>query len=257
MRTHQDGPATASRPTPAVAATVDAAVRSQAGTERPCNEDRAFVGQTVFAVADGMGGGRDGDVAAEEAMVAARAADDRWADATPVVEQLRRVVEEANTRVHGREGPGARDTRMGTTLTVVAVTCGQVAIAWVGDSPAFRVRDGRCEKLTMDHTLVHRLVEQGDLEPDEAWGHPRNNVITRAVGPRDDVDVDTTSADVRGGDWVVVCSDGISDAVRPEVIAELVASSSDASSACDRLVEAALRGESSDDLTALVLRIAG
>src|SRR5205085_5238801 len=117
-------------------------------------------------------------------------------------------VREANARIHERSHRHAEEAGMGTTLTAMYVGAREVTIAHVGDSRAYRLRDGTLERLTDDHSLVDELIRDGRLTPEEALEHPQRSVITRALGNESDVEVDTRSVSGRSGDVYLLCSDG-------------------------------------------------
>src|SRR5437867_6048162 len=123
------------------------------------------------------------------------------------------LIQEANRRVYDRSNEDPNASGMGTTMTVALVEDGQVSFGHVGDSRAYRVRDGRLEQLTEDHSLVAELMKSGKLSPEEAEVHPQRSVITRALGTDPDVDVDTYTVPVEDGDLFLLCSDGLTTMV--------------------------------------------
>ena len=139
------------------------------------------------------------------------------------------IVRAANTRVFERALEDPTVAGMGTTATVALVDeqAGTIALAQVGDSRAYRYRDGALEQLTTDHSLVGELVRLGRLTEDEAAVHPHRSVITRALGTEPDVDVDTSTVDVAAGDLILLCSDGLSAMVRDDEIARVLEASGD------------------------------
>jgi protein phosphatase len=147
---------------------------------------------------------------------------------------------------------------MGTTLTVALVESSDtVAIGHVGDSRAYRVRDGRLEQLTEDHSLVGEMMRSGKLSAEEAEAHPQRSVITRALGTEPDVDVDTFTVETRPGDVFLLCSDGLTTMVPDrEILSLLGASGRDLERAARRLVEAANRSGGEDNITVVVFEIA-
>ena len=138
--------------------------------------------------------------------------------------RLAELIQEANRRVYQRSNEDAAASGMGTTMTVALVDgdAGTVAIGHVGDSRAYRVRDGELEQLTEDHSLVNELLKSGRLSPEEALSHPQRSVITRAIGTEPDVDVDTFTVDAQSGDLFLLCSDGLTDMITDEEILGLV-----------------------------------
>src|ERR671934_2153184 len=156
------------------------------GRKRRRNEDSYVVKPPLFAVADGMGGAQAGEVASQLAATVLNE-NPSGAGEDHVVE----LIQQANQRVYERGREDASATGLGTTITVALVENGQVRIGHVGDSRAYRIREGRLEQLTDDHSLVAELVKSGKLSPEEAQSHPQRSVITRALGTDPDVDVDT------------------------------------------------------------------
>ncbi len=184
------------------------AAATHAGRKRRHNEDAYVERPPLFAIADGMGGARAGEVASR--LAAAALEDDGVAGGAPE-EQVVELIQEANRRVFARANEDASASGMGTTMTVAIVDDGGVTIGHVGDSRAYRLRDGNLEQLTDDHSLVAELVRSGRLTPEEADAHPQRSVITRAVGTDPDVDVDAFTVAAEPGDVYLLCSDGLTD----------------------------------------------
>lgn len=236
-------------------ATVEgAAGRSHPGHVRSGNEDRLYVGEVVFAVADGMGGRRSGDVAADTALGPIADVDDarRPGDIEVV---LRDAVLTANARVRSRGQAETVHEGMGTTVTAMAVEGERAHLAHVGDSRAYLLRDGELRQLTTDHSLVQRLVSAGVLSPTAASQHPDRHVITRAVGLQAHVDVDVAVTDLHVGDMLLLCTDGLTGVVDDATIAATLQSCHGVSEAADVLIDQALAAGGPDNVTALVVRI--
>ena len=219
--------------------TVRSGVRTDIGRARGRNEDAYLVRDPLFAVADGMGGHRGGNVASKVALEAIRAFDADGPDGDGTSE-LVKDIRTANETVLAR-GEADRDLRgMGTTITALLLQGQQATIAHVGDSRAYRLRDGGLEQLTQDHTLVHQLVEEGRITADQAGRHPQRSILTRAVGVEPSVDVDASTIDLRLGDRLLLCTDGLTGMLSDDAIREVLASEEDPQrSASDRLVEEA------------------
>jgi serine/threonine protein phosphatase PrpC len=184
------------------------AAATHAGRKRRLNEDSYVERPPLFAIADGMGGARAGEVASR--LAAAALEDDGVAEGAPE-ERVVELIQEANRRVFERAHEDASVSGMGTTMTVAIVDDGGVTIGHVGDSRAYRLRHGDLEQLTDDHSLVAELVRSGRLTPEEADAHPQRSVITRAVGTDPDVDVDAFTVAAEPGDVYLLCSDGLTD----------------------------------------------
>jgi PPM family protein phosphatase len=231
------------------------------GRKRRRNEDTFVCEPPLFAVADGMGGAQAGEVASAIAATALSGALGHGETvAAPETEQLvGRLIREANRRVHDRAAHDASVSGMGTTMTVALVGSDDlVAIGHVGDSRAYRLREGELEQLTDDHSLVAELVRRGELSPEEAEVHPQRSVITRALGTDPDVDVDVFSVPAQAGDVFLLCSDGLSTMVDGDTISEIVVRNrGDLESATRALIRAANDEGGEDNITAVLFEFAG
>ena len=249
---------------------------------REGNEDALMVldDESLYVVADGMGGHSAGEVASAftiEALRAfylsaditkkVRAAHRRsvkaWRDAgglgtAPDASfhslRLRKAVESANMSVYRLAQQHEQLRDMGTTCVAVAFVGGKVFVANVGDSRVYMVRGGKLIRLTEDHSLLNEYLKMNLLQPDEVESFPYKNVIVRALGLQDQVTVDITTATMRFGDQVLLCSDGLTDLVRDEEIRVVMAESPSAESACYRLADLAKARGGHDNITTLVVR---
>jgi protein phosphatase len=227
---------------------------SDTGRRRRRNEDSYVCEPPLFAVADGMGGAQAGEVASRLAAAVLQEVNGEQLSRGAIAE----LIQEANRRVFQRSNEDAAASGMGTTLTVALVESSDtVAIGHVGDSRAYRVRDGRLEQLTEDHSLVGEMMRSGKLSAEEAEAHPQRSVITRALGTEPDVDVDTFTVETEPGDVFLLCSDGLTTMVPDrEILSLLAASGGDLERAARRLVEAANRSGGEDNITVVVFEIA-
>src|SRR5919205_1947980 len=222
------------------------------GRKRRHNEDVYVVDPPIFAIADGMGGAKAGEVAA------ALAADALRGEGGSGEDTLVTLIQEANRRVYERAAEDAAKSGMGTTMTVALLEDGRVRIGHVGDSRAYLIRDGELSQLTDDHSLVGELVRSGKLAPEDAESHPQRSVITRALGTDPDVDVDTSTVETRTGDLFLLCSDGLYSMVGNERILELVERNrGDLDAAAKALVTAANKGGGEDNITVVAFEISG
>jgi serine/threonine protein phosphatase PrpC len=229
------------------------AAATDPGRRRRRNEDAFVLEPPLFAVADGMGGAQAGEIASR---IAASVLRDSAADSGEAA--VVTLIQEANRRVYEAAATDEARSGMGTTITAALVEDGTVRIGHVGDSRAYRVRDGRLEQLTEDHSLVAELVRSGRLSPEEADIHPQRSVITRALGTDPDVDVDTFSVETRPGDVFMLCSDGLTSMVDDQSILDIVEQHrSSLELAARKLVDAANRGGGEDNITVVVFEIAG
>jgi serine/threonine protein phosphatase PrpC len=237
----------------AVLRVVDEAARTDAGRQRHANEDSYYARAPVYAVADGMGGAQAGEVASR---IAAEAFDARTDEGTPE-QQLARVATEANRRIFELAQEDSSRSGMGTTLTGLLVDDEEVAIVHVGDSRAYVFREGELRRLTRDHSLVEELRRQGRLTPEEAEEHPQRSIITRALGPERDVELDVHTHRARSGDVYLICSDGLTSMVREERVQEILAGSDSLRSAVDELVAEANEMGGRDNITVVLFRVGG
>jgi serine/threonine protein phosphatase PrpC len=225
------------------------------GRRRRRNEDSFVVRPPLFAIADGMGGAQAGEVASRLAATVLTEADGHGSGE----ERVEELIQEANRRVFQRASEDAATQGMGTTMTLALVDehAGTVSIGHVGDSRAYRLRDGELEQLTEDHSLVQELVNSGRLSEEEAGTHPQRSVITRAVGTEPDVDVDTFTLEAQPGDLYLICSDGLTDMIGDaEIRAALDAARGNLDEAARSLAVAANRGGGEDNITVVLFEIA-
>jgi serine/threonine protein phosphatase PrpC len=228
-------------------------VRTDPGRKRHHNEDSYVFQPPLFAIADGMGGARAGEVAS---ALAASALNDAGVDGGGT-KRVIELIQEANRRVHERAQADAETSGMGTTITAALVEDnGSVTFGHVGDSRAYLLRDDRLEQLTDDHSLVAELVRRGELSAEAAEVHPQRSVITRALGTDPDVDVDAFAVDGEAGDVYLICSDGLSDMVDGEVIESIMRKHRESLQETARqLVQAANRAGGDDNITAILFEL--
>jgi PPM family protein phosphatase len=230
---------------------VEAGVATDKGQVREGNEDAYLVEPPLYAVADGMGGHRGGEVASQLALqTLAEAFRD---GAMPLTDQ----VQAANRAVFDRSGADRSVAGMGTTLTAALVRGELAHLIHVGDSRAYLLRAGTLRQLTEDHTLVNRMVKAGEITAEEAEVHPHRNVITRSLGTEADVDVDEQDVGLLDGDRLLLCSDGLTGMIGEQQIQAILEATAGApQEAADRLVLAANRAGGVDNITVVVLDVA-
>jgi serine/threonine protein phosphatase PrpC len=231
---------------------VEQAEASDVGRQRESNEDAVFVRPPLFAVADGMGGARAGEVASQ---MATQALEEREESSDPPEQQLTLLAQKANREIYDLAERDESRRGMGTTLTAAMVTETEVAIGHVGDSRAYRLRDGALEQLTRDHSLVAELERTGQISPEAAEHHPQKSIITRALGPEPDVEVDTYSVPAREGDVFLLCSDGLTGMVSDDELAAILRSSPSLDDAATSLVRAANQGGGKDNISVVLFRL--
>ena len=217
---------------------------------------------TLFMVADGMGGAAAGEIASAMAIEAVlREVTDALAAERPTEDafatSIKRATAAANAEIHAfaLEHPEFRG--MGTTATVAGVLGDTVYLAQVGDSRAYLVRGGIAAQITKDQSLMQKLVEAGELTQEEAEQSERRNIILQALGPEPNIKVDLTAQQLRRGDMLVLCSDGLSGQVRTDDISRVVSDEPDLMSACKRLIDLANDAGGPDNITVIVARFDG
>jgi PPM family protein phosphatase len=231
---------------------VEHAGRTDVGRQRSANEDDLVLAPPFFAVADGMGGAKAGEVAsamATEVFEGERDSDE------PAEVQLARILREANKRIYDLAVTDESRRGMGTTLTAAKVTDDEISLGHVGDSRAYRMRDGELEQLTKDHSLVAELERSGQITAEAAEHHPQRSIITRALGPEPDVEVDTYTLAGRDDDLFLLCSDGLTSMISDEEVGSILRSADDLDAAADALVRAANQSGGKDNITVVLFRL--
>jgi serine/threonine protein phosphatase PrpC len=217
----------------------------------------------LLVVADGMGGAAAGELASEMATdtiykeLVGSWLREQEATGQRFALRLKEAVETANQQIHDYAKAHPENRGMGTTATTVGILGDHLYLTQVGDSRAYLVREGAAHQLTKDQSLMQRLVEAGELTEEEAAQSERRNIILQALGPDAKVKVDLTHQEIRRGDLVVLCSDGLSGQVKKEEIARLVSETRDLKAACDRLVALANERGGPDNITVVVARLDG
>ncbi len=222
------------------------------GLQRRANEDALLARSPLFVVADGMGGAQAGEVASK---IAVNAFEDGLGDTSTPEQSLASRALAANTRIHELSHSNDEHAGMGTTLTAVYVAPQEIAIAHVGDSRAYCLRDGELIRLTSDHSLVDELVRQGKITPQQAVDHPQRSVITRALGPEPAVEIDTCSYRARAGDVYLLCSDGLTTMLSEQRLAEILRTHTRLRDAGEALITAANQAGGRDNITVVLFRL--
>lgn len=232
----------------------DFAAVTDTGRVRRANEDAFYARAPLFGVADGMGGAQAGEVASKIAAEALAGGLDESLAPEP---RLAAVVSKANREIHDRSLADAELHGMGTTMTVLLLGEDEVTIAHVGDSRAYRLRDGELTRLTRDHSLVGEMVRRGALSELEAEKHPQRSILTRALGPDADVEVDVHTHGARDGDLFLLCSDGLTTMVSDDAIGEGLRAAGSLDDLAKSLVRRANDNGGADNITAVMLRLTG
>ena len=225
------------------------------GRQRSSNEDNYFEGHPrvpILAVADGMGGARAGEVASKMAVEVFA---EMGTDGEGPEQLLEAIAKEANRRIYELAQKDESRAGMGCTLTAAFVGDGEITIGHVGDSRAYRLRGEQLEQLTSDHSLVEELVRQGKLTAEEAEVHPQRSIITRALGPEPEVEVDAFTHSAKPDDVYLLCSDGLTGMVQDGRIAEILLARSSLEQAAQALIAAANENGGRDNITVVLFRL--
>lgn len=220
------------------------------------NEEEALRRGTLLVVADGMGGYAAGEIASRTAVEAVINSyyDDLSGD---LEESLTQALLNANRAVIQEASRDSERTGMGTTLALAVLRAGELTVSNVGDARVYLIRNSDMVQLSKDHSWVAELIAGGKITPEQARHHPMRNVVTRSLGGRPDVDVEVyPRRHLRGGDILLLCSDGLWGMVPPERIRE-IAEARPAQAAADALIVAANEAGGTDNITVVVCRVLG
>jgi serine/threonine protein phosphatase PrpC len=230
----------------------ETAAITHTGLVREVNEDSVFTSAKhgIWLVADGMGGHRDGGIASSMVTEAAATFANESNHGLTFLEQMKRV----NAKLLERSN-GHLDSIVGTTVNALIVEGTHFFCLWAGDSRCYLIRNGKLSQISQDHTEVQELVNSGVISTEEAKTWPRRNVITRAVGVHNKLDMDLAEGEIQAGDCFVLCSDGLTGHVSDaEILSHVIWSSPQF--ACDRLLALALERGGKDNISIIVLRAA-
>lgn len=230
------------------------AAATDAGLVRETNQDAIFVDDALAIVADGMGGHAAGEVASAIAVEAIY----RGFQERSTIEGLLGAVETANRDVLSDARANPERSGMGTTVIVVGLTHDLTGLVTptmlhVGDSRAYQLRDGALRQLSADHSVAEEWVRMGRLTPEEALTHPRRHQLTRAIGVDDNVEIDVMSLHVQAGDRILLCSDGLSNELDPEQLAEFASAPGSLDDAVQNMVNAARGAGGRDNISVVLL----
>jgi protein phosphatase len=218
---------------------------------------------SLFMVADGLGGAAAGEIASDLAVQTVHEyLRTHWSNSTDegaeaFATAIKGAAETANQRIYAYAQEHPENRGLGTTATVAGLLGDTLFLAQVGDSRAYLLRDGVARQITKDQSLMQRLVEAGELTPDEAERSERRNIILQALGPEPSVRIDLTYQTLRRGDTLVLCTDGLSGLVKKDEIAEVVSQEPDLASACRELIERANENGGPDNITVIIARFDG
>src|ERR1700712_4263193 len=231
----------------------DQAFATDTGRQRSANEDSVFVRAPVFVIADGMGGAQAGEVASKTSAESF----DRDLPAGPPERGLKQTIESANREIHrlARTDPNLAGMGTTTTAAILDEQAEEVAIGHVGDSRAYRLRRGKLERLTRDHSLVEEMRRKGQLTEAQAEDHPQRSIITRALGPEPEVEVDVQTVPALDGDVFLICSDGLTTMLDDEQIGRLLARATSMQNAVRALIDEANRAGGRDNISVINFKV--
>ncbi|HXP21544.1 MAG TPA: protein phosphatase 2C domain-containing protein [Streptosporangiaceae bacterium] len=228
------------------------AVRSDVGLLREGNEDSAYAGPHLLAVADGMGGYEAGEVASAAVISTVAPLDRTELAESDLMDALGTAVTTAKQTLRHIVDSDPAVGSMGTTLTAMLWSGGIAAVCHIGDSRAYLLRDGELYQITRDHTFVQALVDQGRIRPDEVATHPQRSLLLRALDGRSDADPDLSMLTAQLGDRYLLCSDGLPVAVSDELILQALSEVAEPGDAVLQLIELAIHGGAPDNVTCIV-----
>jgi PPM family protein phosphatase len=231
------------------------AAATDVGRMRKNNEDSYLSAEPVAAVADGMGGHSAGEVASAIAIEELAALGERgpWENETAATDDLKQAILRANRRIRGMAASDRKLNGMGTTLVALLQDGDMVHVANVGDSRGYLLRQGELSQVTVDHSLVQELVDDGRLSPEDAERHPQRSVITRALGIDPEVEFDLFTYKLQVGDRLLLCSDGLSDVVEPTQIRNVLLRVRSPQKAARQLITVANEQGGPDNITVIVV----
>ena len=232
------------------------AARSDVGLVRANNQDSAYAGPHLLVVADGMGGHAGGDVASSVAVAILAPLDDEAHGPDDALAELDRALHAAQDELLARADRDPALAGLGTTVTALLRAGSKLAMAHIGDSRAYLLRDGQMTQVTTDHTFVQHLVNTGKITAEEAEHHPQRSVVMRVLGDFDmEIVPDLSVREARAGDRWLLCSDGLSGVVSADTLADTLVGVADVEACAERLIQLALRAGGPDNITVIVADI--
>lgn len=229
------------------------AARSDVGLVRADNQDSGFAGPHLIAVADGMGGAAGGDIASSIAMGHLAALEGEGLGQDEALDRLKEAIADAHADIVERAHNDPELSGLGTTVTAILRSGSSLAMAHIGDSRGYLLRDGVLDQVTSDHTFVQHLVDTGRLSQADAESHPKRNLVLRVLGDIDaDVPVDISVREARVGDRWMLCSDGLSGVVSRATMLTTMTEVEDPGDCADALVALALAAGAPDNVTCII-----
>lgn len=237
-------------------------IKTDIGLKRQLNEDNGsvLVGHPgvpdCFIIADGMGGHKCGEVASKQAVdsVCKHLLESNWEN-EDISGLLKEIIVSVNNELYQFSIQDESTQGMGTTLIVTVLKNNRLYIGHVGDSRVYLVRDNNIQKITWDHSFIEELVKNGSITKDEAVNHPKKNMITRAVGYENDLQVDTYEIEVFENDRVLLCTDGLTNMLTEDEIMQIITNIENPQEACDTLVQNANNKGGEDNITVIIGKI--
>lgn len=228
------------------------AARSDVGMVRSENQDSGYAGPRLLAMADGMGGHAGGDIASSVVIGSLVDLDDEAPGSSEASRALLQRISSANHELSDMVKQDPSLHGMGTTLIAILRAQNKLVVAHIGDSRAFLVRDGEVNQITKDHSFVQSLVDEGRITPEEAIGHPQRSLVTRVLTGAPDDEPDITVREARDGDRYLIASDGLTDYVAADTVAEVLTAGEAPGPTADRLVQLALKAGAPDNVTIVI-----
>lgn len=241
------------------------AVKSDRGVVRQENEDSYNIiagypgAPAAFIIADGMGGHRSGEVASRLAVDFVSnyiiEHSELFSKHENIISTLQDMIKKANADIFMHSIMNEENLGMGTTLIVAVVSNRKLYIGHVGDSRVYLIRKNAIKQLTTDHSYIEELIKTGSLTREEASNHPKKNVITRALGCFHEVQVDTYTCDMEVDDYIVMCTDGLTNKLDEDEIMEVIEKTGEPELACEELVNTANKKGGEDNITVIIIKV--
>lgn len=226
------------------------------GMRRTNNEDAIYINEqkNLYLVADGMGGCNAGEVASSTAISAFVEAMEN-AENGETLDKMMNAVVECNKKVYQKSRENIEFLDMGTTLVAVTIENGKMFVVHVGDSRVYLFRENNLQQITTDHSYVMELVKIGSITREEAEVHPKRNIITRAIGIREDVEADTVIEDIKQGDKILLCTDGLSNMVSKAEMAKILIEQCSTEEKVKKLIALANEKGGLDNISLILIEI--
>jgi len=238
------------------------AVKSDTGKVRQINEDSYNIIQGIpgitatFVIADGMGGHNSGEVASKIAVDSVSnyllQSVGKFNDENEIKSYIKDAIKKANIEIFNKSNENEIFFGMGTTFTATVILNKRLIIGHVGDSRVYVLRKGKMIQLTIDHSFIEELIKKGTLTREEAENHPKRNVITRALGCEEDIEIDTYLADMIENDVFILCTDGLTNMLSESEIRNIIINAESLDEACNGLVKKALKKGGEDNITVIL-----